>query len=172
MVPVSALRRQRITFHPIVYKLWFKEEVISVLLKKLSSEIDYKKLTFQGGYVLLYIGSGINGHDRLVKYHILDSGKFHETGVANGRLSSLRQTLCGLLDLPMSKSCAEVNTFIDQNCMVEWLEFPSSTKKQLHEAEKSIIKSHYLPLNWQHTSGVLTYKHRKILSACKKNMRV
>lgn len=162
----------KITKKPIVYYWWFKTNIFNNLLSKLESEIEFEKVklkTINGiEYGLLYIGQAKNGHDRLVKYHMLDYNNFHEKGVENGRLSSLRTTLCGLLDLPMSKSKKKVNAFMDESCVVEW---EICTLEELNEFEQTKIKGNYLPLNYQHTKGILTSKHRKILRESKKRMR-
>lgn len=162
----------KISKEPIVYYWWFKTSVFNNLLSKLESEIEFEKVklkTINGiEYGLLYIGQAKNGHDRLVKYHMLDYNNFHEKGVENGRLSSLRTTLCGLLDLPMSKSKNEVNDFMDANCIVE---YENCSLEELNEFEQIKIKGNYLPLNYQHTKGILTSEHRKILRESKKRMR-
>jgi hypothetical protein len=174
MLTVNEIRTNhiRITNEPIVYSWWFKATCLERLLIKLNDHIDFDKVKTREidgeKYVLLYIGKGKKGHDRLVKYHIYDSNNFHTTGVQNGRLSSLRATLCGLLGLPMSISQKEINSFIDENCLVEWdiCEIANLDRLELKE-----ITSNYLPLNWQHTTGILTKEHRKILSKLKKEMR-
>lgn len=162
----------KITEDPIVYYWWFKKSILKILLLKLEDEIDSKRIKFKTikgtNYGLLYIGQAKNGHDRLVKYHMLDSNNFHEKGVKNGRLSSLRTTLCGLLDFPMSKSKILINNFMDENCVVEW---EKSSLTRLNEFEQNQIKENYLPLNYHHTKEVLTYNHRKILRDSKKQMR-
>ncbi|WP_298266180.1 GIY-YIG nuclease family protein [uncultured Lutibacter sp.] len=162
----------KITKEPIVYYWWFKTNIFGDLLSKVETEIEFEKIklkTFSSTeYGLLYIGQAKNGHDRLVKYHMLDYNNFHEKGVENGRLSSLRTTLCGLLDLPMSKSKNIVNDFMDENCIVE---YENCTLEELNEFEQIKIKGNYLPLNYQHTKGILTSEHRKILRESKKRMR-
>ena len=159
---------------PIIYYWCFHEACISILLSKLSDQINYDKISqivnLNNGeiYWLLYIGKGKKGNERLKKYHILDSNNFHQTGIENGRLSSLRTTLCGLLDLPMSKSKKEIDDFIDENCIVQWA---VCKLEELDTLEENLIKSNYLPLNYQNTKGILTKKHRKILRNCKSQMR-
>jgi len=162
----------KITKEPIIYYWWFKTSIFNELLSELKSEIEFKKIKIrkfdETEYGLLYIGKAKKGHDRLVKYHILDYNNFHEKGVKNGRLSSLRATLCGLLKLPMSTSKNEVNNFMDENCIVEWKQV---SLEELDKLEKKEIENNYPPLNYQHTKGILTTKHRKILSELKKQMR-
>ena len=174
MIPVATIRSQniKITNGPIVYYWWFNTACFEQLLHFLNQEIDFDQILIKDineeTYGLLYIGKGKNGHDRLVKYHILDSQNFHITGVNNGRLSSLRQTLCGLLNFPMSTSKVDINNFIDKNCKVE---YETCFLEDLNTIEKDKITNNYLPLNYQHTKGVLTPQHRKILTYCKKSMK-
>lgn len=171
---VQELRQQaiKITNDPIVYYWWFKSSICTTLLRKLQSEIDESKIRriqFEDiDYSLLYVGQAKKGHDRLVKYHIFDASNFHDKGVENGFLSSLRTTLCGLLELPMSSSKTAINEFMDANCMVQWENCELAT---LNKLEKDRIQTNYLPLNYQHTIGMLTKEHRKILSHSKKMMR-
>jgi len=176
MITVENIRRNniRITPEPIIYYWWFKTNCFGVLFELLDAEIDYERIRTKEinkeTYGLLYVGEGKNGHDRLIEWHILDSQNLHKTGVKNGFLSSLRQTLCGLLKLPMSSSKQMINDFMDQNCFIE---FETCNLKALLEdkLETVIIKKNYLPLNWKNTSGILTKEHRRILTDCKNRMK-
>jgi len=175
MITVKNIREQeiKITKGPIVYYWWFKTSCFNELFSNFpKNEINFNKLLFKEieneTFALLYIGKGKNGNDRLIKYHILDSQNFHNSGVENGRLSSLRQTLCGLLNLRMSKSKVSVDDFMDKNCFVE---YEACIIDQLDNLENEKIRNHYLPLNYQNTKGILTSSHRKILSESKKQMR-
>lgn len=174
MIKVSDIRLNnlQITKKPIIYFWWFKTSCFQELFRLIKTEIQIEKIKIKEisgeNYGLLYIGKAINGNDRLIKYHILDSQNFHIKGVLNGRLSSLRQTICGLLELQMSTSRDQINNFIDQNCIVEF-ESCSIKELDLHESDK--IKKNYLPLNYKHTKETLTPLHRKILSASKKVMK-
>jgi hypothetical protein len=174
---VSDIRKKhiQITRNSIIYYWWFKLECLPTLLRnfeKGNCPVDLSKIrTFNfenTEFALLYVGKGKNGNGRLVKYHIHDSSDFHSKGVENGRLSSLRTTLCGLLNLPMSQNREAINNFMDDYCMVEWIEVDQET---LDELEQARIRMEYLPLNYQHTLGILTNDHRKILSNSKKEMR-
>jgi len=163
----------KITNKPIVYYWWFSKKIISTLLYPLDNHYDknrikYKKINNQN-YGLLYIGRAKDGNDRLVKYHIFDSSNFHNKGIENGRLSSLRQTLCGLLKIEMSKGKDIINEYIDNHCFVEW---DILTSNELVENEKKLIKANYLPLNHQNTKGILTPEHRKILTKLKQDVKV
>lgn len=171
---VSNIRLQdiKITKEPIVYYWWFKAACFDQLLGLLKAEIDFERIRVKEingeAYGLLYIGKGKNGHDRLVKDHIHDSQNFHTTGIQNGRLSSLRQTLCGLLQLPMSTSKDAINNFMDNYCIVE---FETCILQHIDTNEHEKISTNYLPLNYQNTKNILTSRHRKTLSECKKRMR-
>ena len=57
---------------------------------------------------------------------------------------------------------------MDLNCIVEWEEF---NNQKLNDLEKETIRSYYLPLNYQHTTGILSKEHRKVLSTAKKAMK-
>ena len=151
----------RITTRPIIYSWWFKDEIVDILLDKLGKEVKKERIYHKDGYALLYIGSGKNGYDRLIKYHILDSSNFHEKGIENGRLSSLRQTICGLMNYRMSSSRIEVDRLMDTYCKIEWEEV---NLEDMLLKEKEAIQKNYLPLNWQHTKGILTPEHRRILT--------
>jgi hypothetical protein len=169
---VKSLRsaKAKITDKPIIYKWWFKERGARALLKPFGDEIEMRSIQKRNGYWLLYVGRGKNGYERLVKWHILDASNFHrKKTVKNGRLSSLRQTLCGLLGCKMSSGCARVNRFMDKNCRVEWKIVDAT---QLLKREKKEITSHYLPLNSQHTKGILSSNHRKILATLKNHVRL
>jgi len=168
---VRSFRRgkEKITKRPIIYKWWFRKQIVPLLLKPLTYEVDMNRIEYKKRYGLLYIGRAKNGHARRINYHIFDSSNFHKKGVENGRLSSLRQTLCGLLRCKMSTACGRVNKFMDKNCKIEWRIVDDSAALLKNEAAE--IKSHYLPLNYQHTKHILTPNHRKILSALKKRAR-
>ena len=152
MVANIRLNYIRITKEPIIYYWWFKTSCFNQLLSLLYEEIEVEKITTKEinneSFGLLYIGKGKNGHNRLIKYHIQDSQNFHAIGVENGRLSSLRQTLCGLLQLPMTLSKVEINDFMDQNCYVE---FETCSLQELDKLEHNKIRNKYLPLNYQNT---------------------
>jgi hypothetical protein len=171
---VSSIRTHNITItkEPIVYCWWFKTNCYIQLFSLLGKEIDYTRIVTKEIdkeiYGLLYIGKGKNGHGRLINYHIHDSQNFHNSGVENGRLSSLRQTLCGLLQLPMTTSKELINNFINENCAIE---YDVCELNQLDVIEHNKIRGNYLPLNYQSTKDILTKEHRKILRKCKREMR-
>jgi hypothetical protein len=68
----------------------------------------------------------------------------------------------------MLSSKLQINDFMDQNCFVE---YETCRIDELDKLEHDKIKKNYLPLNYQNTKGILTSKHRKILSQSKKRMR-
>lgn len=156
----------------IIYYFWFNKNCFNELFKLLEEVIDYSKIKIkkfnEEEYGLLYIGETKIGYKRLIEWHILDSQNLHEKGVINKTLSSLRQTLCGLLELEMSKSREKITNFFLKNCIIEYEE---CEKDKLKEIEKEKIKSFYLPLNYQHTSKNLTKRHREILSDSKNKQR-
>lgn len=174
MKKVAEIRSEniKITRESIVYFWWFKINCFEQLLGSLNEEINHNKIKLleigNDNYGLLYIGKGKNGHERLINYHIHDSQNFHGKGVQNGRLSSLRQTICGLLELPMSTSKTFINEFMNENCLVDYYVCDIN---QLDIIEHKEIRGNYLPLNYQNTKDILSEKHRRILSDSKKRMR-
>lgn len=172
----------QITTKPIIYYWWFKESCFDQLFNLLNGVVNLQKITKKTidgkTYGLLYIGKAINGNERLVKYHILDKSNYHFKGVKNRRLSSLRQTLCGLLGLPMSNNKQTINDFMDENCIVEWKEISfadlegNSEKDRnniIEKTEREEIQEYYLPLNDKGSS--IGKEHRAILRNCKKEQR-
>lgn len=136
---------------PVIYYWWFKESCFEELFKQLkgvTEDGEIKKKEIEGEfYGLLYIGKGKSAYDRLIGYHILDVSNYHfnkEQGIENRFLSSLRQTLCGLLGVPMFGNQQKINDFMDENCVVEWREV---SLDKLETEEKEEIQKHYLPLN-------------------------
>ena len=176
MESVNRIRANNIhiTNGPIIYYWWFKKSVLDTLLRTNRLEFDesrVKKLDFENDvYVLLYIGKGKNGNARLVNYHILDQDNYHRLKyVQNGRLSSLRQTLCGLLGMNMSESKEAINEFMDKNCLVDWEEV---SQEELNEKEKKKIGDNYLPLNHHHQTNNFSTEYRQNRTRLKTQYRL
>lgn len=164
---------EKITNQPIIYYWWFKVSVLKILLEDNQLDYDFLKLKIKElnsqNYALLYIGKAKKGNERLVDYHILDKGNFHkEKTVLNGRLSSLRQTLCGLLHLNMISAKQNINEFMDKNCFVEWSEVIDD---DLSNCERAILQKNYLPLNCHHQTHNFEKNYRRILSSLKKQFK-
>lgn len=157
-----------ITQGPIVYFIWVKTEILDSLFATVRCHICIDKVKIKEGYSLVYIGKALNGSDRLLKYHILDFWNFHKKGVLNGRLSSLRQTICALMGWQMSDSKEQLEEFMDQYFAVEWL---GVAPEGLRSVEVEKIKQNYLPLNYHHTGLYLSKAYRKVLTTLKKNVR-
>jgi hypothetical protein len=172
MHKVSELRNKTIVKTPILYKWWFKKDAALKLITPLLDEISIEKIVKVTAnnieYWMLYVGIGINGHQRLIEYHILDKNKFHERGVINGRLSSLRQTISGLLFIHMSKSKKVIDEFIDSNCLIE---FDEVSIEKISTLEKVTIQHEYPVLNYMGTKLIFTKSHRRILTALKKQVK-
>ena len=141
----------------VVYRWWFKDGSTIVTELKNNSDIDCSKLItaiIDGTtYYALYVGIGVNCQQRF-KWHIQQ--KHTPSSVKSGFLSTLRQTLSALLNTDMTLSEHVVNTFIDQNCSLEWDLYGHTSKQQLELIENSIINepSGYYPLNIQKNKNV------------------
>lgn len=172
MISVKKLRDTKLQSTPVIYKWWFKQAaakgLISLLLPHIQIGKIEQKTVGKDTYWLLYVGKAINCNQRLVEYHILDKNKFHYTGVENGRLSSLRQTICGLKGWKMNTAKELVDEFIDDNCMVEYFE---TERSELEKIEKVFITACYPVLNSKNTFQFFTKEHRKILSQRKKEFK-
>lgn len=158
-----------LSVEPVIYKWWFKE-----LPNALSCHpsIDFDKIAqkqFNGvNYYALYVGIGVNCRQRF-KWHI---GQKHTTSaVHHGFLSTLRQTFSALLGFDMTQSESVVNSFIDDNCLIEWTLYPGYTKKDIESIETQTIQAGYYPLNidknknvdkiWKKYLKSLRKKHKK-----------
>jgi len=169
MQKVKDIKNQKITTNPIVYFWYFKEDIANKLLIPLKECIDFSKITYKiinnTKYYLLYVGKAKNGHQRLIEYHILDKQNYHQKGIENKRLSSLRQTISALLGIDMSISKEKVDEVFN-TCIVDWREF---NEKELEKNETLFIQQHYLPLNDLHS--IIPKECRQILRQLKKEYR-
>ena len=92
------------------------------------------------------------------------------SNVTKGYLSTLRRTLSALLNFKLLKNSAEVNlysqeklnTFIDENCVLEWNYYPRKSKKELEVIEDGIINSGFYPLNIQSNKQTSKELHKKL----------
>lgn len=72
----------------------------------------------------------------------------------------------------MSTSKTKIDNFLDNHCKIEWESYPNiKSKKELEMIEKELIRNNYLPLNWQNTKGILSRKHRYLLTDAKNRVR-
>jgi len=169
MQQIKDIKNQKITTNPIVYFWYFRDDIANKLLIPLKECIDFSKITYKiinnTKYYLLYIGKAKNGHQRLIEYHILDKQNYHQKGIKNKRLSSLRQTISALLGINMSTSKEKVDEIFD-TCIVDWIESDIENVEQL---ETSQIKNHYLPLNDLHS--ITPKECRQILRKLKKEYK-
>ena len=99
-------------------------------------------------YLALYFGISKDMLAR-AKWHILQ--KHTLSAVRNGTLSTLRQTLSGLLKNRMTESENVVNQFIDDNCYWEW-EYDADPK--LRESKELSSDNECYPLNIQENMTV------------------
>ena len=149
-----------------IYCWWFKDDCVEALLKRISKDVDWKRLVGESlqhkvidnvKYTALYVGiaAGKDGIFGRFKWHI--EQKHTVSNVTEGYLSTLRRTLSALLNFKLLKNNTEVNnnsqeklnTFIDKNCVLEWNYYPKQSKKDLAAIEDEIINSGYYPLNIQ-----------------------
>ncbi len=163
-----------------IYCWWFKDDCVESLLKRISKDVDWKRLADESlqhkifgnvKYTALYVGiaagkkKGILGR---FKWHI--EQKHTVSNVTKGYLSTLRRTLSALLNFKLLKNNTEVNSdaqeklnaFIDENCVLEWSYYPRKSKKDLEAIEEGIINFGYYPLNIQSNKQVSKDLRKKL----------
>lgn len=162
-----------------IYCWWFRDDCIEFLLKRISKDIDWKRLADESlqhkmfnniKYTALYVGiaAGKDGILGRFKWHIEQNHSI--SNITKGYLSTLRRTLSALLNFKLLKSSIEVNrssqeklnAFIDENCVLEWNYYPKKSKKDLKKIEDEIINSGYFPLNIQGNQQVLKNFRKKL----------
>lgn len=167
-----------------IYCWWFRDDCIELLLKRISKDVDWKRLAdeslqhkmFNGvKYTALYVGiaAGKDGILGRFKWHVEQNHSI--SNITKGYLSTLRRTLSALLKFELLKNSIEVNrnsqeklnAFIDEKCVLEWNYYPQKSKKDLEKIEDEIINSGYFPLNIQGNQQV-SKNFRKKLSDMRK----
>ena len=170
-----------------IYCWWFKDDCVEILLKRISKELDWKRLADESlqhkifsnvKHTALYVGIAAGkkkGIFERFKWHI--EQKHTISNVTKGYLSTLRRTLSALMNFKLLKSSIEINlnaqeklnAFIDENCVLEWNYYPKKSKKHLEVIEDDIINSGYYPLNIQSNKQV-SKELRKKLSDMRKTI--
>lgn len=169
-----------------IYCWWFRDDCVELLQKKISKDIDWKRLADESlqhktfgnvKYTALYVGiaAGKDGILGRFKWHVEQNHSI--SNITKGYLSTLRRTLSALLNFKLLKSSTDVNrvsqeklnAFIDENCVLEWNYYPKKSKKGLEEIEDEIINLGYFPLNIQGNQQV-SKELRKKLSDMRKTI--
>lgn len=136
-----------------VYCWWFRKNAAETLIANIPlTESETKRISKRiignDEYWALYFGISKDMLNR-AKWHILQ--KHTLSTVINGALSTLRQTLSGLLGNRMTESENIVNQFIDDNCYWEW---EYDTNPKLRESEELSSGTKCYPLNIQENRTV------------------
>lgn len=170
-----------------IYCWWFKDNCVEALLKRISKDVDWKRLAGESlqhkkfnnvKYTALYVGIAAGQKKGILerfKWHI--EQKHTVSNVTKGYLSTLRRTLSALMNFKLLKSSTEINCiaqeklnkFMDENCVLEWNYYPKKSKKYLETIEDGIINSGYYPLNIQSNRQV-TKDLRKKMSEMRKTI--
>ena len=167
------------TEHPGTYRWWFHEQC----LKDLDlSNTNLKSTTIDGElYFALYFGIAVKETIRQrLNWHINQN---HSTSnMKSGTISTLRLSLCALLlqnnlNKTILNSESVVNSFIDNNCIVEWMPYALGTESQIRSDELyELAQSYWYPLNIQNNkkndSAKLCYykKLKRLRSRVKKEL--
>lgn len=145
-----------ISTQPGVYK-WYMTQATANSLNIPIEGCEYKE---NFGY-FVYVGIAKNMRQRL-DWHI--SQKHSKSSVKSGFLSTLRQTLCGLAQVPMDDE-ATTNSIIDQMSIEFML---CSSKDEAESIEKEIIHNATLPLNIMHNTHPFVKELKRLRSISKK----
>lgn len=150
---VSDLRERKfkcVDKRPGFYRWWFKKETAESLIKNMGKWLTEKDKflmqNFDGdAYIALYFGISKDMRTR-IKWH--SSDKHKPSSVSTGFISTLRQTLSALLEIPMTESEDAINNFLDNNCIWEWSY--TDTHEMARQVELNTLSpnsSYYYPLN-------------------------
>ena len=150
---VSALRNCKfkcVDKRPGFYRWWFRKDAAEFLIKNMTKWLPAKDKfliqNFDGEeYIALYFGISKDMRTR-IKWHASDKHK--PSSVCTGFLSTLRQTLSALLEIPMTESEDAINNFLDDNCIWEWSYTDThETARQVELNTLSPDSPFYYPLN-------------------------
>lgn len=153
---------------PGIYRWWFDADATNRLLSELKFK-DFHKLMYREidgtKYYALYFGISNDMRGR-ANWHICQS---HSTSqIKHGTLSTLRQTLSGLLGIDMSKSRQCINDLMDNSCYLEY-DYVSDPKTYEGQELKGYNNYAY-PLNIQENKTIDKY-HIKLLKDLRKKHR-
>lgn len=142
---------------PVLYKWWFKHDN-RIWDKFVSNGIDTARLEVRNidgeDYYALYVGIGASCISRF-RWHIIPSVHHTPSAVKSGVISTLRKTLCALLDLKLLGAEQLVNQYMDDNCFLEWELFQKGIDKPgLEDIESDSINAGYYALNIQSNGAV------------------
>lgn len=142
---------------PVLYKWWFKYDK-RIWDKFVSNGIDTARLEVRNidgeDYYALYVGIGASCISRF-RWHIIPSVHHTPSAVNSGVISTLRKTLCALLDLKLLGAEQFVNQYMDDHCFLEWKIFHNGISKPgLEDIESDRINAGYYPLNIQSNGAV------------------
>lgn len=140
---------------PVIYQWWFRADAAALVLRQIGEDPENVKIQHDKikgkDYLALYVGKGKSCRERF-SWHIRQH--HDERTVRHGFLSTLRQTICGLLGVNAVGNEDAVNTFIDQYCVLDWTCYPGISPVDLGKLEKERILAGYFPLNIQGNPNV------------------
>ena len=131
------------------YIWWFPEEVANELIEHLTvdrQKIQVKEIYGQLYYALYFgIASSKGGLRQRIKWHTAAINPHTAACVRNRTLSTLRQTICGLMGLPMvgKETQGDVDKIIEK-CYWEWEKH--ATPHVIEKRELNNVNACY-PLN-------------------------
>ena len=120
------------------YIWWFPEEVANELIEHLTvdrQKIQVKEIYGQLYYALYFgIASSKGGLRQRIKWHTAAINPHTAACVRNRTLSTLRQTICGLMGLPMvGKETQDDVDEIIEKCYWEWTEHDNPHEIELNQ---------------------------------------
>ena len=145
------------------YIWWFPEEVANELIEHLTvdrQKIQVKQIVGQP-YNALYFGiaSSKGGLRQRIKWHTAAINPHTAACVRNRTLSTLRQTICGLIRLPMVGTQGDVDKIIEK-CYWEWEKH--ATPHVIEKRELNNVNACY-PLNIRGNNTVSKECRKKLI---------
>ena len=144
---VKSLRNniQKLPDKPGIYAWWARENELQIILNSLNLQYAAIKnsLEEQNGYYCVYVGIAARESVKSrLSWHIKQQNTI--SSVKSGFLSTLRQSLAGILNVPMTDT-ARVNAFMDElyvsysvfECPVK----SDQAKQKAHAWENAKLKS-------------------------------
>ena len=141
---VKSLRNniQKLPDKPGVYAWWARENELQIILNSLDLQYVVVKHSLEelDGYYCVYVGIAARESVKSrLNWHINQQNTI--SSVKSGFLSTLRQSIAGILNVPMTDTAA-VNAFMDELYVsLQWFECPVKSDQAKQEAHAGKMRN-------------------------------